>query len=209
MSTQSKTNWHILGELFCSCNCAWGCPCQFNAPPTHGNCQAFDGLEIREGYFGDTHLDGLLLAFIYTWPGPVHEGHGTRQLIIDEQATPAQRAAAIELVSGAHRGPYFETYGATCPHQPDPIFAPISLRIDRERRQAALSIPGIGESRAEPIRNPVTGEEHRARIVLPNGWEYKEAEMANAVTLRVESGNLTFQHANCYAQLNAVDWSSV
>ncbi|MBI4334869.1 MAG: DUF1326 domain-containing protein [Chloroflexi bacterium] len=114
----------------------------------------------------------------------------------------------IELVSGIHGGGYFEVYGAVCLHQPEPIFAPIALQIDRERRQATLSIPGIGESRAEPIKNPVTGEEHRARIVLPDGWEYKEAEMANAVYIRAQSGNLAFQHANCYAQLNAFDWGN-
>ncbi|MDQ3970872.1 MAG: DUF1326 domain-containing protein, partial [Thermoproteota archaeon] len=22
-----------------ACNCDWGCPCQFNANPTHGNCE--------------------------------------------------------------------------------------------------------------------------------------------------------------------------
>ena len=41
--------------------------------------------------------------------------------------------------------------------------------------------PFIGETNIEPIKNPVTGEEHRARIVLPDGFEYKEAEMGNTV----------------------------
>jgi hypothetical protein len=90
-----------------------------------------------------------------------------------------------------------------------PVIAPITLQADRERRQALLRIPGLGEAQAEPIKNPVTGEEHRARIVLPDGFEFKEAEMANAVTLRVQSeAPLVFEHANTYAQLNAFDWSS-
>ena len=38
------------------------------------------------------------------------------------------------------------------------------------------------EARAEPIRNPVTGEPHQARLVLPHGFEYAEAEFASSTT---------------------------
>ena len=43
-----------------------------------------------------------------------------------------------------------------------------------------MSIPGIIEMAGEPIRNPVTGAEHRARIDLPDGFEYKIAEIRSA-----------------------------
>jgi len=55
----------------------------------------------------------------------------------------------------------------------------------------------------------VTGEEHRARIELPNSFEYKEAEMGNTVHSGVNAGEkLTFELKNTYAQLNAFDWSN-
>src|SRR5690242_10480914 len=41
MSTPAKTPWRIAGEEAGGCNCAWGCPCQFNALPTHGRCEGF------------------------------------------------------------------------------------------------------------------------------------------------------------------------
>lgn len=209
MSTAVKTNWHIAGEEVASCNCAWGCPCQFNALPTHGRCEALAGFQIREGYFGTTRLDGVRFAQIYWWPGPIHDANGTRQLIIDEQATPDQRAALLALAGGTQGGAYFEIFAAVCPHMLDPVVAPIAIQSDRERRQALLHIPGVGELRTEPIKNPVTGEEHRARIVLPNGFEYKEAEVANTVTLRVQSSApLVFEHTDTYAQLNAFAWSN-
>ena len=37
-------------------------------------------------------------------------------------------------------------------------------------------MPGWIDARGEPIRNPVTGEETRARINLPSGFEYDVAE---------------------------------
>ena len=31
--------WEIKGWEFGNCNCNYGCPCQFNALPTHGHCR--------------------------------------------------------------------------------------------------------------------------------------------------------------------------
>ena len=209
MSMPAKTHWRIAGEEVASCNCAWGCPCQFNALPTHGRCEGVGVWQIREGHFGTTQLDGVRFAQILWWPGPIHEGNGTRQLLIGEQTTPDQRMALMTLASGTQGGTFFEIIAAVCPNVVEPVFVPITFQSDRERRQALLRIPGIAELRTEPIKNPVTGEEHRARIVLPNGFEYKEAEMGNAVLLRVQSGApLVFEHANTYAHLNAFDWSN-
>lgn len=209
MSTPAKTPWHIVGEHIAGCNCAWGCPCQFNALPTYGRCEALGGWQIREGHFGATALDGVRFARIDWWPGPIHEGNGTRQLIIDEQATPDQRAALVAIASGTQGGTSFEIFAAVCPNVLDPVFAPITLQIDRERRKALLHIPDLGDLRTEPIKNPVTGKELRARIVLPDGFTFKEAEMANTVTLRVQSGPpLVFEHANTYGSLNAFDLSN-
>jgi hypothetical protein len=209
MDTATKTNWRIAGEEAGGCNCAWGCPCQFNALPTHGRCEAFVGCQIQEGYFGTTRLDGIRFANIFWWPGPIHLGNGTRQLIIDERATPAQRQALITLATGTQGGSIFEIFAAVCPNIPEALVSPITFESDRESRNAHVLIPGIGELRTEPIKNPVTGEEHRARIVLPDGFEYKEAEVGNSVALRVQSAPpLVFEHQDTYAQLNAFDWSN-
>ena len=209
MSTKTKTKWSIAGEEIASCNCAWGCPCQFNALPTQGRCEALHAFQIQKGHFGDTKLDGLRFARIYWWPGPVHEGNGIKQLIIDKQATSEQREALVALDSGTQGGVYFEILASVCPNLLEPISAPIEIKLDRTRRQATVHIPGIAEGQIEPIKNPVTGEEHRALIVLPNGFEYKEAEMANTVSFSVSSADkLTFKHQNSYAQLNTFDWSN-
>ncbi len=209
MATETKTKWRITGEEIVSCNCAWGCPCQFNSLPTEGNCEALVGWQIHEGQFGDTRLDGVKFARLYWWPGPVHEGNGTRQLIIDEAATPDQRAAIQSLESGTQGGTYFEIFSAVCPDVLKTVFAPITFEIDREGRKAHLRIPELGEGRIEPIKNPVTGEEQRARIVLPGGFEYEEAEMANSVSWKVQSESpLSFEYADTYAQLSEFEWSN-
>jgi hypothetical protein len=209
MSVDVKTEWRVKGEEVACCNCAWGCPCQFNAPPTTGHCEALIVYEIRDGHFGDTKLDGVRFAGIYSWPGRIDEGDGTRQIIVDERASAEQRAVIEALVSGSEGGTYFEIFAAVCSTKLPTVTAPIELRTDRERRVASISIAGIAESRVEPIRNPVSGEEHRARIVLPNGFEYHEAENANTVECKTTAeGPLSMTLENTYAQLNEFDWTN-
>jgi hypothetical protein len=203
-----NTKWRIAGEEVGSCNCSWGCPCQFNALPTHGRCEAALAWEIREGHYGDTRLDGVRFARIYSWPGAIHEGNGTRVLIIDQKATAGQRDALLALESGTQGGVYFEIFAAVCPNKLEPIFAPITIEADREHRRARVLIPDVLQAQIEPIRNPATGQEYRARIVLPDGFEYKEAEVGNTVSFEVRHTGLAMRHANTYAQLNEFDWSN-
>lgn len=69
MSAKTKTKWRIAGGEIANCNCAWGCPCQFNALPTHGRCEGVGIWQVREGYFRDTRLNGTRFAGIARWPG--------------------------------------------------------------------------------------------------------------------------------------------
>ncbi len=62
----------------------------------------------------------------------------------------------------------------------EPAFEPIEIDIDVEARRGSVKVNGLIEMTGEPIRNPVTGNEHRARIELPNGFEYSVAEMGSA-----------------------------
>ena len=204
-----SATWRIKGENLSSCNCDWGCPCQFNARPTHGVCEALVGFRIHQGNFGNVNLDGLLFSAAAKWPGALHEGNGTIQIAIDEKATEPQRAAILSLASGKNGGAFFEIIAAVCPNVLEPIYTSIEFEANREKRTGSVNVAGIGQSRIEPIRNPVTGEEHRARINLPDGFEYKVAEVANTVSLSVAAPDvMRMEHRNCHAHLCEIDWSN-
>jgi hypothetical protein len=210
MNGNSTTAWRLKGEHAGTCNCVWACPCQFNGLPDKGNCEAILAWRVTEGHFGDTSLDGLVFGFAAHWPGAIHEGNGTRQVVIDEGASDEQREALESLARGEHGGAYFQIFATVCPNDRDPITAPIELEVDREARRARLRIGGVGESRIEPIVNlDISEDEHRVRIDLPNGFEYKQAEIGNSAEWSVSAGDpLSFAHENTYAQLYEFEWSN-
>lgn len=209
MTAAAKTKWRLSGREMGSCNCAWGCPCQFNELPTHGQCEGMGGFEITTGHFGDVTLDGVRFAVSYYWPGPVHEGNGTRQLYVDESASEEQREAMVALFSGEHGGAFFEIYGSMAPHCLEPIYAPIEFVLDRPGRRATFRVAGFMESNIEPITNRVTGAELVAKIVLPNGFEFKEADMANSVKWWAKQGDVrTLENERSYGELFDFEWSN-
>jgi len=176
----TDVRWSLKGREFVHCNCAYGCPCQFNALPTQGDCRAVAAIDIEEGNHGETRLDGLRIACILAWPGPIHEGRGQVVPIVDERATPEQREALLRIMSGEDTVPgatFFQVFATTYETVHEPVFAPIEFEVDVDGRRARLVVPGLVEARGEPIVNAVTGEEHRARINLPQGFEYDTAEV--------------------------------
>ena len=53
-------DWSLQGHSIANCNCDFGCPCQFNTLPTHGDCRAMTAVKIDKGHFGDVDLSGLV-----------------------------------------------------------------------------------------------------------------------------------------------------
>ena len=208
MATTAPAHWHLTGDEVNGCNCDWGCPCQFNALPTHGFCQALIGFDVRNGHYGNTPLAGVRFAVAAAWPGPIHQGGGVMQAAFDTRTTPAQREALAAIVSGAAGGGGpFPIFATVRKEWREPVVADIAIACDRTARTAELRVDGFARSRAEPIRNPITGNEHRARIVLPEGFEYREAEMADTVEIELFGAvPLDFRHSHSYGQLNAFEW---
>ncbi len=204
----SKTVWKIIGEELVTCNCAWGCRCQFNALPTKGHCEAVTTARIVEGHYGATKLDGLAIAGVWWWPAAIHQGNGIVRPIVDERASAEQRAALLNIMSAKDGGMPFEIFMAMVTKVLDPVFLPIRLEIDRQKRTGLLHVPDHAEFRCEPIKNPITGEEHRAIIKLPNGFEYQEAEMGNTVMMKASLGDKTLRNENSYAQFATINWTN-
>ena len=92
----------------------------------------------------------------------------------------------------------WNVFAATMEEVFDTAFESIDLAIDVEARTGHVRVDGLVASSGQPIRNPVTGEEHRARINLPDGFEYTVAEMG-ASTFKA-TGPIEMAFDDRYAQ---------
>ena len=179
------TAWEIDATEVVNCNCAFGCPCQFNALPTYGNCEAAVGIIIHQGFHGDVRLDGMKAAITVQWPAAIHLGNGTIQLVVDAAATPAQRKALETIFSGGDTDDMATAYWVfdkMSPNRLETLVKPIDALIDMETRIGHVTVPGVFDLTVEPIRNPVDGAEHRARVNLPHDFAFRVAEMASGTT---------------------------
>ena len=193
--------WEIKGREFGNCSCDYSCPCQFNALPTNGRCQGLAIYDIERGHHGTTRLDGLRAAGVFRWPGPIHQGKGECFYVIDAHATPEQRAALLRILRGQDTEPFatvFNVFASTCEKEHDLVIADIAFELDIDGRKARAKIDGVLEMRGEPILNPVSGAEHRVRIVQPNGFEFAEAEIGRGWSKSV--GPVAYELDDTYGQ---------
>ncbi len=200
----ANVDWYIEGVEFGSCNCAFGCPCQFEALPTYGDCRGVEAVRIEKGHFGDTDLTGLNLALMYSWPGPIFEGNGAIQAIIDERANADQRNALATVLYGGEtdeEATHWWVFRAMSSTVHEPLFKAIEFTVDIETRTAKLSIPGIVEASGSPIISPHGGGPHRAAIAIPNGIEFEYAEMGSS-TAKTSGAVIELDIVDKFGQFN-------
>jgi hypothetical protein len=207
--TATKTDWRLVGHEIVACNCDWNCPCEFNMDaPTHETCESLATVVINQGHYGATDLAGVKWAWAFYWPGPVHLGEGHRMLILDTDTRPEQRDGLIALTNGTEGHPYFEIFTSVSPHVADPVVAPISVEFDSDQRTAHVVIEGLAEHTVRPIESVVGGTK-RIRLDMPDGFEFKIGEVANATAWHVNGpGPLAMNHERTYTVICPIDWSS-
>ena len=201
-----KTKWQIEADLLQACNCDYGCPCEFSAPPTLGYCEGMGAWRIRRGSFGDVPLDGLGVAFAARWPKAIHEGNGTCALFFDVNASPAQRDALLQICSGQAGGLPFEIIVTTFSKILEPQFVPFQFHL--AGRTSSVKVGTAMDMAVEPIKNPVTKEPESVRVQHATGFIFKEAECVSAARMTVDAGELKFSWPDKAAFVTQINYSN-
>lgn len=197
--------WKMKGQYLKNCNCLATCPCDtIGMPAPHRGCEGMAGMHIVEGHFDGVKLDGLNWAATVYWPGALHEGNGSIQPFIDARATPEQRNALLQILSGKAGGALFEILASIVTTVHEPQFVPIEFEFDKAKRRARVSVPGFLETTSEPLIVPATGAEQRVILQMPDGFEYKEMEVAQTGVLK-GTGPIKFDHQHTHSSLAEVE----
>lgn len=198
-------NWYIEGDAFGNCNCNSACPCQFEELPTHGHCRGFEVVRIDQGHFGELNLAGLRFALLYAWPGPVFEGGGEMQMVIDERASEDQRAALARVLAGEETregATHWWVFRQMSQTLHPPVYRSIDFEVDIDARSARVRIPGVLESSGEPIRPPHSAGTHRVQIRIPQGIEFEVADIGRASSETGADAAVNLQLHESYGQFN-------
>lgn len=191
MPDNSSPQWRIEAEYVQSCNCDYGCPCNFNALPTYGNCEALLGYRIRKGNFENTNLDGVVFAWGLWWPKAIHEGGGIGQLFVDKKASSEQVKAIEEITSGKYGGGVFTIFPSTLKEVRSTVVTNIEFHYDQY--DSWFTVDGAGEVRSGHITNPITGEKWEGELFVPGGIGFKKGTVTS-VNWNLKSDGLSLKH---------------
>jgi len=103
---EQKFEWLVSGDCVEGCTSPPVCPAYWNSPMQaqvhngQSRCEGVWTFDIREGYYGDTDLSGLLVSYAFNSPSPFPAPRETpwkSVIYIDEKAN-AKQAEALEKI---------------------------------------------------------------------------------------------------------------
>ena len=197
-------DWRIKGKYYEACNCAYGCPCNFNGFPTHGNCTGIVAFAVDEGHREDVDLGGLKVAAAVDWPKAIHDGDGRAAIFIDA-ASGDQRDAIIPILTGQDGGMPWEILATTITEIHGPFFE--TVEIEDNGTDSRLRVGDALAVEMKTFTNPVTGEPHEVHTVMPGGFIFDDGLVAGTTTARVNAGPVSFDCSVNSAYYAQVEWS--
>ena len=197
--------WNIKGELILNCSCEVFCPCVIslgNHPPTEGHCQGWLGIQIDQGFYGSTQLDGLKVGMLLDIPGNMGRGDWKVGLYLDEQADDAQAEALRLIMSGEAKGST-GLFKMLVSEVMDIKKVPIEYRKEEKRRY--FSIPRLIEGAIEPV----AGKNADRDQVITNSqyWMGPDIVVSRALKGRVRDFGRVWDFEGRSAEMCAIDWS--
>lgn len=196
--------WAIKGELILNCNCTVFCPCVVSLgkhAPTEGYCQAWSGIRIDEGHYGDADISGLNVGLLLEIPGLMSRGNWKAAAYIDERASDAAYEGLVNIFSGAARGTtglfkvlVSEFLGAER--------APVIFETEGKTRRLMVGKAIHGEV------VPVAGKDPDQEIVVTNTeyWMGPDITVATATKGRVRAFGRVWDFDGRSAEICQIDW---
>lgn len=170
--TNSIPTWKASGDWFDVCKCKIPCPCEFAQEPTYGDCEGVLAYHIRNGYYGNTSLDGLNAIGIGAFEGNIWKGETKINLgfFFDERADKEQREA-LQMIFSGKAGGFMAELAKLMGEIRGIDFAPIKFEISDDLGYWSAEIPGKVFAKAEALGGPTTPPGKRVQTLNPPGSE--------------------------------------
>ena len=180
--------WTISGTYLEACNCEAICPCRRiggrgGGRSTYGVCTGALSWSVRSGHAGGVDLSGLAAVIACQYDDDEPGSPWTFFLYVDERGDADQRAALVEILTGARGGSVLKHFPWAWKESRFLGWRPVGIEIDHT--------PGRGWFRAGNvevrIRGPVPDQE-LVSCIIPGHGRFGIEDYADL--LRVEEGPL-------------------
>ncbi len=203
LDTPGTVPWTLRGELILNCNCTVFCPCVISLgkhAPTEGYCQAWSGIRIDEGAYGEVDLSGLNVALLLEIPGLMARGNWKAALFVDDRASDAAYAALEAILSGRARGTT-GLFGVLVSEFLGAERAPISYENEGNRRRLTVGKKIQGEV------VPVEGNGGKDIVVTNTEyWMGPDITVATATRAGVRAFGRVWDFDGRSAEICQIDW---
>lgn len=100
--------YHLEGRLLEVCTCRAICPCWVGEDPDLGHCKGIMAWHFDHGSVNGVDVTGRTLAAMAYIPGNVLKGNWSAAIYVDDQASPQQEQAMLDVFTGKLGGPVAE-----------------------------------------------------------------------------------------------------
>jgi hypothetical protein len=196
--------WWAWGLLFENCNCQLVCPghMHFDQHCTHERCLGYWAFRFDEGEFDGVPLGGTKAVIAYDCPRHMIEGNWIETILIDDQASPAQRDALETILTGRAGGPW-EVLARFVGERLPTRYVPIQMTD--EGKAKAVVVEGLLDGRIEGIRGrdrtkPVTFENIFNQIHAPS-------QVIAKGDTQYDDGRIVVNNEGTHALYSTFSWS--
>lgn len=97
--------YQLEGRLLEVCTCNILCPCWVGEDPDGGTCDGVLAWHVDQGTVDGTDVSGHTLVILTHIPGNILQGNWRVRVYVDDQATPEQKDALLNVWTGKLGGP--------------------------------------------------------------------------------------------------------
>lgn len=97
--------YQLEGALLEVCTCDVLCPCWVGADPDGGTCDGVLSWHVDKGSVDGTDVSGRTITILTHIPGNILEGNWRAVVYVDDEGTPEQQQALLDVWTGKLGGP--------------------------------------------------------------------------------------------------------
>ena len=197
-------SWWARGLLFENCNCQLVCPghVHFDQRCTFERCVGYWAMRFDDGDYGGVTLADVSAVVVYDSPQHMIEGDWTQVIVLDRNASPAQREAVESILTGRAGGPW-SVLARFVSRRLETRVLPI--RIENRATTKRVVVDGLLDGSIEAIRGRDRSKT-AGFVNLFNQIHAPEQVIARGST-RYDDGVIVVDTDKSHALYSDFDWS--